>query len=152
MTNIKPGYVHSWVPGIGTSDCATNCANRPGTAVRLLIDFASHMIRTHDPGGFSNQEFWKRLIKGLTKDATTCSFVASRSAEWCTSCMLRLICSHQLVGTVLILLVKAELTGVIRNVEATTRKVSLVTINVNALTSLTPDRLAFGECRGTKEL
>lgn len=41
---------------------------------------------------------------------------------------LRLIIDHQLVGTALLILVKAELTAVIRNVEAATHKVSVTPV------------------------
>lgn len=56
----------------------------------------------------------------------------------------------QLVGTVLIVLVKAELTGVIRNVEATVRKVGAFRSLFQGLLYKS-FRLVCAVCLGTKE-
>ena len=61
---------------------------------------------------------------GRGRHANTCSSEANRYA----SAAHRLSCAHgrQLVGTAIMLFVKTSLASIIRNVEATTRKVRLV--------------------------
>jgi hypothetical protein len=122
---MQSGHICPWLPGNCPLDSTTNCTDRSRQEVCLF-----EIIRKRSD--CADRRAWEAKILDTLEHRPNKKndYILLRSEQVIQnnskfSTAMFNIGPFQLVGTALIVLVKAELTGVIRNVEATARKVGV---------------------------